>query len=232
MRFCHGFFMGNTLRFEGPAHPIYRYRSLTRPLHIHCTSTSKNRKNRLTCPVFPSQTGTASVGYEVHDEHERKPKAKSVQPTARGKWAGNSSSHDRRNVCLGLLRKSGKGSLHSSGLRRPHQLLHKSESLAGRVEGSYGFGGESRGDGGALAGNDRNLSRDITRHRSAHSPSRFCGVSVSLKPLGLGVGHLVDLGAAGSGARIACALGGAGRSSVGHRRLASAAPAVLSMVVT
>src|SRR5258707_9320063 len=110
----------------------------------HPQSTSKNRKNRLTCPVFQSQTGTASVGYEVHDEHERKPKAKSVQPTARGKWAGNSSSHDRRNVCVGLLRKSGKGSLQSGGLSQPDQLLHKGESFAGGVEGSYGFDGESR----------------------------------------------------------------------------------------
>jgi hypothetical protein len=38
--------------------------------------------------------------------------------------------------------------------------------------------------------------------------------------------------AAGSGARIACARGGAGRSSVWRRRLASAALAVIAMVVT
>src|SRR6266478_4176524 len=197
-------------------------------------ATSKNGRNRLKCPLplFPSQTGTASIGYEVHYDDERKPNAKCGQPTARGKWAGNRSYHDRRNVCVGLLRKSGKGSLHSSGLRRPDQLLHKGGSLAGRVEGSYGFGGESRRDGGSLAGNDRNLSRDFARHRSAHSPSRFCSLSFSVKPLGLGVGHVVDLGAAGSGARIACARGGAGRSSVGRRRLASAAPTVLPMVVT
>jgi hypothetical protein len=119
-----------------------------------CVSTSKNRKNRLRCPVplCPSQTGTASIGYEVHDEHERKPYAKFGQRTALGKWAGNSSSHDWRNVGVGLLRKSGKGSLHSSGLRRPDQLLHKGESLAGRVEGSHGFDGESRRDGGSYAG--------------------------------------------------------------------------------
>jgi len=46
------------------------------------------------------------------------------------------------------------------------------------------------------------------------------------------MGHVVDLGAAGFGARIACARGGAGRSSVGRRRLASAALAFLPMVVT
>src|ERR1035438_4431328 len=90
--------------------------------------------------------------YEVHDEHERKPNAKFGRSTPSGKWAGNGSSHDWRNVGVGLLRKSGKGSLHSSGLRRPDQLLHKSEPLAGRVEGNYGFDGESRRDGGSYAG--------------------------------------------------------------------------------
>src|ERR1700733_9941390 len=95
--------------------------------------------------------------YEVHDEHERRPNAKFGRSTARGKWTGNRSSHDWRNVCVGLLRKSGKGSLHSNRLRRPDQLLHKGESLAGRVEGSHGFGGESRRDGGSYAGADRDF---------------------------------------------------------------------------
>src|ERR1700722_437985 len=140
--------------------PLYDPKHLLLPfigtdrLHDCCVSTSKNRKNRLRCPVLlcPSQTGTASIGCEVHDEHERKPYAKFGQRTAFGKWAGNSSSHDWRNVGVGLLRKSGKGSLHSSGLRRPDQLLHKGESLAGRVEGGHGFDGESRRDGGSYAG--------------------------------------------------------------------------------
>src|SRR6202007_2190713 len=121
-----------------------------------CASTSKERENRLRClvPLFPSQTGTASIGYEVHDD-ERKSNAKFGQPTARGKWAGYSSSHDRCNVCVGLLRKSGEGSLQPIGLRGPNQLLHKVESLASRLEGSHGFGGESRRDGGSDAGLDR-----------------------------------------------------------------------------
>jgi len=39
--------------------------------------TGKNGKNRLRCPValFRSPTGTASIGYEVHDDDERKPNA-------------------------------------------------------------------------------------------------------------------------------------------------------------
>jgi hypothetical protein len=46
------------------------------------------------------------------------------------------------------------------------------------------------------------------------------------------VGHIVDLGTAGLGDGIACAGGGAGWSSVGRGRLASAALALLPMVVT
>src|SRR6202042_1625174 len=90
--------------------------------------------------------------YEVHDEHERKPNAKFRRSTARGKWTGNGSSHDWRDVGVGLLRKSGNGSQHTSGLRRSHQPLHKRDPFAGRLEGSYGFDGESRHDGGSSAG--------------------------------------------------------------------------------
>ena len=49
--------------------------------------------------------------------------------------------------------------------------------------------------------------------------------------IGLGMGHIVDLGTAGFSARIACACGGEGRSCVGCRRLAGAALAILPMVV-
>ena len=44
---------------------------------------------------------------------------------------------------------------------------------------------------------------DPARHRSAYPTGRICGLSVSRQPLDFGVGHLVDLGTAGSGARIA-----------------------------
>src|ERR1700676_766373 len=152
-----------------------------------CTSTSKNRKNRLRYPVpfFPSQTGTASIGYEVHDENERKPTAKFFQTTARGKRTGNSSYHHRRNACVGLLRESGKRSLHPGGLRRPDQLLHKGEPLAGRVEGSDGSGGKSCCDGGPHAGDDRDRSRDSARRRSTNASGRLRSVPVPRQPLDL-----------------------------------------------
>jgi hypothetical protein len=51
-------------------------------------------------------------------------------------------------------------------------------------------------------------------------------VGLLTRPVGV-----VDLGAAGSHARIACARGRPGRSNLGRGRLAGAAPAVLSMVV-
>jgi len=46
---------------------------------------------------------------------------------------------------VGVLRKPGKGSLHSSRLRKPDQLSHKGEPLAGRVEGSYGLAASPAG---------------------------------------------------------------------------------------
>ena len=41
-----------------------------------------------------------------------------------------------------------------TGSASSRELLHKDESLAGRVEGRYGFDGESRRDGGSYAGDD------------------------------------------------------------------------------
>ena len=40
------------------------------------------------------------------------------------KRAGIGPADDRRIVCVGVLRKSGKGALHSRGLCRANQLLH------------------------------------------------------------------------------------------------------------
>ena len=79
---------------------------------------------------------------------------------------------------------------------------------------------------------DRDLARRPARPRSADAPGRLRSVSVPRQPLDVGVGHGVDLGTAGPGACFARACGGAGRSHVGNRRLAGAAPAVLSLVVT
>ena len=53
------------------------------------------------------------------------------------------------------------------------------------------------------AGRHRDLTRSPAGHRPAHAPGRFRGLPVSRQPLGFGVGHRMDLGVAGSGARIA-----------------------------
>jgi len=55
--------------------------------------------------------------------------------------------------------------------------------------------------------------------------------AIIAQPLGLGVGHGVDMGAAGSGSRIAGARGGTRGQSLGHRCIAGAAMAVFPMVV-
>ena len=85
---------------------------------------------------------------------------------------------------------------------------------------------------GSYAGVDRDLARHPARHRSADAPGRLGSVSISRQPLGVGVGHGVDLGASGSGNGIAWTRGRAGGSSVGRRRLPGAALAVFSVVVT
>ncbi len=59
--------------------------------------------------------------------------------------------------------------------------------------------------------------------RSAYASGCFCRISVPRQPLGVRMGNGVDMGTAGSGARVACAGGGACRSNVGHRRVAGAA---------
>src|SRR5271163_4862812 len=105
--------------------------------------TGRNRLKYQLVSIFHRKLA-ASIGCEDHNDGEHGPDAKFGRPIARGKWAGNSSCHDRRNAGVGLLRESGEGSLHAGGLRGPGQLLHKGESLAGRVESSHGFGGESR----------------------------------------------------------------------------------------
>ena len=97
----------------------------------------------------------------------------------------------------------GKGLYTRGGLRGSDQLLHQGEPLPGCLEGGDGPGGKPRRDGGSHAGPDRDLSRYPARHRSAYPAGRICGFSVSRQPLGFGVGHLVDLGTAGSGAGIA-----------------------------
>jgi len=106
------------------------------------------------------QQGCASVKHEVHENDGRNASTKCGLPRC-SKWAGIGSCDDRRNVRVGILRKSGKGSLHLSGLRWSDQLLHKGESLARRVEGRYRGDGEPCRDGGPRAGDHRDLSLGI-----------------------------------------------------------------------
>ena len=78
---------------------------------------------------------------------------------------------------------------------------------------------------------DRDLSRYPAGHRSVYPPGRIRGVSVSRQPLGFGVGHLMDLGTAGSGDGIARARCRTRRPEVGRGRVAGAAVAIVSVVV-
>jgi hypothetical protein len=115
------------------------------------------------------------------------------------------SAHDWDCLC-GSFESLGKVPVHR-GLRSD-QLLHKGESLAGRVEERYGARGESR----------------IWPHHSGTTEislescwSLVCLTSGSFvasgSPAALGLGkHLVDLGAARALVRASCAGRGAGRT--------------------
>ena len=99
----------------------------------------------------------------------------------------------------------GKGLYTPAGYAGLINYYIKASHSPGCLEGGDGPGGKPRRDGGSYAGHDRDLSRYPARHRSAYPTGRICGFSVSRQPLDFGVGHLVDLGTAGSGARIAWA---------------------------
>src|SRR5579862_6630268 len=99
------------------------------------------------------------------------------------------------------------------------------------MEGGDGSGGKPRRDGGSHAGRYRDLSRYPAGHRSADKAGRICGVSVSRQPLDFGVGHLVDLGTAGSGDGIAWTGNRKRRPQMGRRRVAGAEVAISSSVV-
>lgn len=84
------------------------------------------------------------------------------------------------------------------------------------MEVVYGFRCQPCGDGSTYAGRARDLSGYPARDRSGYPAGRICRVSVSRQPLGLGVGHRLDMGATGSGARIAWRCFRMRRSEVGH----------------
>ena len=78
---------------------------------------------------------------------------------------------------------------------------------------------------------DRDLARSSAAHRSAYAPGRFCGIPLPRKPLGLRVGNVMDLGATGSGARIAWPRSWTRRSCLGYRCVAGTAAASVPVVV-
>src|SRR5258707_15426342 len=99
------------------------------------------------------------------------------------------------------------------------------------MEVGYGTDGKSCGHGGSHAGGDGGLAGNPAGHWSTYASSRFCRFPVPRRPLGLGVGHVMDLGTTGSGARIAWARGGTRRSSLGYRRVAGTAAPLVPVVV-
>ena len=62
-------------------------------------------------------------------------------------------------------------------------------------------------------------------------PVAFAGIPVPRQPLGVGTGHVVDLGTTGSGGGIARTGRGTRRASLGHRRVAGTAASDVSVVV-
>src|SRR5207248_2935022 len=99
------------------------------------------------------------------------------------------------------------------------------------MEVSDGAGGEPRRDGGFYAGADRDWFGDFACYRSAYPTGGVCGVSISRQPVGLGVGHGLDMGTAGSSARIAWGCDRKRRAQMGRRRVARTTVAVSSVVV-
>src|SRR5215469_15320743 len=172
---------------------------------------------------------------EVQDDDKRKssPKRDSQfrRPTPSGKRLGIGSFDNRHDVRVGLLRESGKGPLQSGGLRWADQLLHQVEPLTGGMEVDNGIAGKPCGPGGSHAGDDGDLAGDPAGHRSAYPPSRLCRIPVPREPLDFGMGHVMDLGTTGSGARLARTRGGTRGTSLGHRRVASPAAPLVPVVV-
>ena len=99
------------------------------------------------------------------------------------------------------------------------------------MEGVYGFRCQPCRDGGSHAGHARDFSRYPARDWSVYAAGRVYRFSVSRQPLGLGVGHRVDLGTAGFGARIPWGRDRMRRPEMGRGRVAVATVAIFSVVV-
>src|SRR2546427_8705655 len=63
------------------------------------------------------------------DGVERKPDKSGTQATARRKRAGACTRDDWGNVRVGLFSESGERRLHTGGVRRNRQLIHKDSPL-------------------------------------------------------------------------------------------------------
>ena len=99
------------------------------------------------------------------------------------------------------------------------------------MEVGHVVGGKPRRDGGSHAGPDRDRSGRSARHWSVHPTGRIHCILVSQQPLGLGVGHLMDMGTAGSGTRVARTGNWKRRPQMGRGLLAGATVAIGAVVV-
>ena len=116
---------------------------------------------------------------------------------------------------VGLLREFRERALHTRRLRRLDQLLHPTRSRSGHLEGHYGYGGESLSDGSAASGHDGNFAGRASASWPSHAPRWTCRMWFAREPMGVGVGHVVDLGTTGSYAGSAGDRGGSGGPDVG-----------------
>ncbi len=121
----------------------------------------------------------------------------------------------------------GKGLYTAGGLCGADQLLHQGKSLASCMESGYGPDGKPCGDGRSHAGATEISMGILLVYWFAHAAGCVCRIPVPRQPLDVGIGHVVDLGATGSGARLARTRDGTRRTCLGHRCVAgTAAPRV------
>src|SRR5262245_1501535 len=64
------------------------------------------------------------------DDTESNLSTERIQPTLRCRWTRAGARDYWGNAGVGVFRESRERSLHASGLRRPHQLLHQEQSFA------------------------------------------------------------------------------------------------------
>ena len=109
----------------------------------------------------------------------------------------------------------GKGLYTPNGYAGLDQLLHPTRSRSGHLESGDGDCGESCSDGGAASGRDGDFARGALILGLLTRPAGTCRIWFAREPVGVGVGHVVDLGAAGSVAGGAGDRGGSGRAGHG-----------------